>query len=67
VLLDSRRTQRRIAQPAAPILATLNNDVQLRGRVHIGLDQLWQAAETMLGRQLDPLDPQLLDHLECPL
>ncbi len=44
-----------LADPA-PILATLNNDVQLRGRVHIGLDQLWQAAETMLGRQLDPLD-----------
>ncbi|WP_449100628.1 GTP-binding protein [Pseudomonas veronii] len=41
--------------------------VLLPGRVHIGLDQLWQAAETMLGRQLDPLDPQLLDHLECPL
>ena len=29
-----------------------------------GLDQLWQAAETMLGRPLDPLDPTLLDHLE---
>ena len=29
-----------------------------------GLDQLWQAAETMLGRPLDPLDPQLLDHLK---
>lgn len=29
-----------------------------------GLDQLWQAAETMLGRPLDPLDPRLLDHLE---
>ena len=29
-----------------------------------GLDQLWLAAETMLGRPLDPLDPQLLDHLE---
>ena len=52
-----------LADPA-PILATLNNDVQLRGRVHIGLDQLWQAAETMLGRPLDPLDPQLLNHLE---
>lgn len=30
-----------------------------------GLDQLWQAAETMLGCPLDPLDPRLLDHLEC--
>ena len=29
-----------------------------------GLDQLWRAAETMLGRPLDPLDPKLLDHLE---
>ncbi|MFN3354874.1 MAG: hypothetical protein ACK418_02480 [Pseudomonas sp.] len=29
-----------------------------------GLDQLWQAAETLLGRPLDPLDPRLLDHLE---
>ena len=29
-----------------------------------GLDQLWQAAETLLGRPLDPLDPQLLNHLE---
>ena len=29
-----------------------------------GLDQLWQAAETMLGRPLDPLDPQQLNHLE---
>lgn len=29
-----------------------------------GLDQLWPAAETMLGRPLDPLDPQLLNHLE---
>jgi len=29
-----------------------------------GLDSLWQAAERMLGRPLDPLDPRLLDHLE---
>lgn len=29
-----------------------------------GLDQLWQRAESLIGRTLDPLDPQLLDHLE---
>jgi len=29
-----------------------------------GLEQLWKAAELLIGRPLDPLDPQLLDHLE---
>ncbi|MFJ5296522.1 hypothetical protein ACIQAL_08355 [Pseudomonas sp. NPDC088368] len=29
-----------------------------------GLDQLWQRAESLIGRTLDPLDSQLLDHLE---
>ena len=29
-----------------------------------GLDQLWQQAEAILGRPLDPLDPRVLDHLE---
>ncbi|WP_297832569.1 hypothetical protein [Pseudomonas sp.] len=29
-----------------------------------GLEQLWTAAERLIGRPLDPLDPQLLDHLE---
>ncbi|KTC19475.1 hypothetical protein AO391_09120 [Pseudomonas marginalis ICMP 9505] len=28
-----------------------------------GLDQLWQAAESMLGRPIDPLDPNLLDYM----
>ncbi|SUD33184.1 Uncharacterised protein [Pseudomonas fluorescens] len=32
-----------------------------------GLDPLWRAAERMLGRPLDPLDPKLLDHLEHDL
>lgn len=30
----------------------------------VGLEQLWKAAELLIGRALDPLDPQLLDHLE---
>lgn len=29
-----------------------------------GLDPLWQQAEAILGRPLDPLDPRVLDHLE---
>lgn len=29
-----------------------------------GLDQLWQRAEQLIGRQLDPLDERLLEHLE---
>lgn len=29
-----------------------------------GLDQLWQRAEGLIGRPLDPLDPQLLDQME---
>lgn len=29
-----------------------------------GLDQLWQSAERLIGRQLDPLDTGLLDQLE---
>ncbi|TWI47065.1 hypothetical protein IQ22_04397 [Pseudomonas duriflava] len=30
-----------------------------------GLEQLWHQAESILGRALDPLDTQLLDHLEA--
>ncbi|WP_407314935.1 hypothetical protein [Pseudomonas sp. nanlin1] len=30
-----------------------------------GLDLLWAQAESMLGRPLDPLDPQLLQRLEA--
>jgi hypothetical protein len=41
--------------------------VLLPGRVHIGLDQLWQAAETMLGRQLDPPRPATTRSLGMPL
>ncbi|MDH0757344.1 hypothetical protein N5C70_11540 [Pseudomonas juntendi] len=33
--------------------------------VALGLDQLWQTAESILGRTLDPLDPRILDHLEA--
>ncbi|MCQ2992524.1 hypothetical protein NLO88_00950 [Pseudomonas syringae] len=29
-----------------------------------GLDQLWEKAELLIGRQLDPLDPVVLDHLQ---
>lgn len=29
-----------------------------------GLDQLWQQAEAIFGRPLDPLDQRVLDHLE---
>jgi hypothetical protein len=29
-----------------------------------GLDQVWQQAEQLIGRQLDPLDERLLEHLE---
>lgn len=29
-----------------------------------GLDQLWQRAESLIGRALDPLDPALLNQLE---
>lgn len=29
-----------------------------------GLDQLWQRAELLIGRALDPLDSNLLDQLE---
>jgi hypothetical protein len=32
-----------------------------------GLDQLWQVAEEILSRKLDPLDPRILEHLEAPL
>ncbi|PRN02033.1 hypothetical protein A0O30_24850 [Pseudomonas sp. LLC-1] len=30
-----------------------------------GLEQLWQVAEGILNRKLDPLDPRILDHLEA--
>ncbi|WP_057388679.1 hypothetical protein [Pseudomonas aeruginosa] len=32
--------------------------------VATGLEQLWQAAESILGLSPDPLDPRLLEHLE---
>jgi hypothetical protein len=31
-----------------------------------GLDQLWQRAEQLIGRPLDPLDERLLSQLERP-
>ncbi|WP_028696724.1 hypothetical protein [Pseudomonas cremoricolorata] len=30
-----------------------------------GLEQLWQVAEDILSRPLDPLDPRILEHLEA--
>lgn len=30
-----------------------------------GLEQLWQVAEEIVSRKLDPLDPRILDHLEA--
>lgn len=35
-----------------------------RQELATGLDALWQAAEAMLGRAPDPLDPAILAHLE---
>lgn len=32
-----------------------------------GLDQLWQVAEELVNRKLDPLDPRILDNLEAKL
>lgn len=32
-----------------------------------GLDQLWQVAEELVNRKLDPLDPRVLDNLEAML
>lgn len=32
-----------------------------------GLDQLWQKAELLIGRPLDPLDSRLLEHLQRSL
>lgn len=36
-----------------------------RQELATGLDQLWQMAETMLGRAPDPLDPAVLNWLEA--
>ncbi|WP_027348648.1 hypothetical protein [Halotalea alkalilenta] len=36
-----------------------------RQQLASGLDELWRAAEALLGRALDPLSPAILDHLEA--
>jgi hypothetical protein len=44
-------------------LADVVADRKGRATVVRGLGELWPAAQRLVGRPLDPLDPDLLDHL----